>query len=424
MIAGIQNRKELDITPLRKDALDILEEGYKAIDTEKVIFDAVSINDHTLVIQDQTFPLDEYDRIHLIGFGKASCEASAALEKVLGAVLHTGIAIDVEIEPQVCEIVQTYRASHPRPSKENVEIAQKVVDFSGKLNERDLVIVNVSGGGSSLLCWPMSECDQGTRLYETFLGAGGTITELNVIRKHISGLKGGGLAQKLYPATVVGLVFSDVPGGDLSYVASGPTFYDETTVEDAQEILDKYNITETFDLTETPKDKVYFEKVHNIGLVTNEIAFDVMRKKADELGYSSKLISPRMYDSAEETLDEFWNKTDDQSVSFGGGEITLVVDKKGGSGGRNLYLANAALERITNENEIFIASASDGIDNCPIAGGIADYETLKKIKEKDLDFEEYLDNFDSQRLFEATGDAIVTGSTGANVADFMMYLKK
>ena len=149
-----------------------------------------------------------------------------------------------------------------------------------------------------------------------------------------------------------------------------------------------------------------------------------MRKKADELGYSSKLISPKMYKFADPTLDDFWNNTGEKSVSFGGGEIKLVVDKEGGSGGRNLYLANSALKRIKEEDEIFIASASDGIDNCSIAGGIADMETLRKIEEKGLDILEYLNNFDSKSLFEETGDAIVTGQTGANVADFMMYLKK
>ena len=258
MISGIQNINELATTPLRKDAISILEEGYKAIDTEKIIMEAVSINDGNLVINGYSFYLKDFDHIHLVGFGKSSCEAASALEKALGGVLESGIAIDVEIEPQVCEIVQTYRASHPIPSKENVEVAQKVVDFSDTLTQRDLVIVSVSGGGSSLLCWPESECEQGTRLYKTFLKAGGAITDLNVVRRHVSGLKGGGLAEKLYPATVVGLIFSDVPGGDLSYVASGPTFYDSTTVENAKDILKKYNIKEDFNLNETPKDKKYF----------------------------------------------------------------------------------------------------------------------------------------------------------------------
>ena len=178
------------------------------------------------------------------------------------------------------------------------------------------------------------------------------------------------------------------------------TFYDATTIDDARAILEKHGITEKFDLLETPKDEKYFEKVHNIALLTNEMAFDAMREKAIELGFSAELLSPRMYDFAAPTLDEFWTKTEDSSVSFGGGEIKLVVDKEGGSGGRNLYLANAALRKISSEDEVFISSASDGIDNCPIAGGIADMETLRKIKEKDLDLTTYLENFDSQRLFE------------------------
>ena len=220
----IQNKKELAITPLREQALEILEAGYRAIDTETIIVEAISVSNNTLSIKGQEFQLEDYDSIHLVGFGKASCEAANAFEKVLGNILKSGIVIDVELESSVCEVVQTYRASHPKPTPENVAIAQKIIDFSEKLTERDLVIVNISGGGSSLLCWPTTECEQGVRLYEAFLKTGAVINDLNTVRRHISGLKGGGLAAKLFPATVVGLIFSDVPGGDLSYVASGPNF--------------------------------------------------------------------------------------------------------------------------------------------------------------------------------------------------------
>lgn len=423
MFRGITNKDQLATTPLRHKALDILEAGYRAIDTEAVIERSVFVKDNVLHVQDQTFALDGVEHVYVIGFGKASCEATSALEKVLGQTLSSGIAIDVEIESATCEIIDTYQADHPTPTRTNVDASQHVVDLAQKVAERDVVIVVVSGGGSSLLCWPYSECEQGPDLYKAFLKAGGTITELNTVRKHISGLKGGGLAALLYPAQVVGLIFSDVPGGELSDVASGPTFFDETTKEDARALLVKYGCAGAFDLRETPKDKHKFERVTNIPLVTNKLAFDAMNDAAQEMGFETTTVSLKMYDFAAPTLEQIWEAGSGNTVVFGGGEIRLVVDKEGGTGGRNMYLANAAMSRITNENELFIATASDGIDNCSGAGAIVDAETVRKATEQGLDSATYLNAFDSYTLFQKTEDVIMTGSTGANVADILVYIR-
>ena len=139
---------------------------------------------------------------------------------------------------------------------------------------------------------------QGRKLYDAFLAAGGTIGELNTVRKHLSLLKGGGLAKLLYPATVVGLVFCDVPGGKIEDVASGPTFKDTSTVHDAQLILDKYGLT-GFNLTETPKEDIYFEKVRNILLVSSDDALAAMHVEAKQLGYKPKIFSSKIYGTAE-----------------------------------------------------------------------------------------------------------------------------
>src|SRR4029077_11513918 len=129
-----------------------------------------------------------------------------------GVVIGTG--------PANCRRVQTFQGSHPLPSEENVRASQHIVELSERLETDDLVLVIVSGGGSSLLCWPPSECEQGQRLYRDFLATGGPIVELNTVRKHLSALKGGGLAKMLHPATVIGLIFSDVPGDHFESVAS------------------------------------------------------------------------------------------------------------------------------------------------------------------------------------------------------------
>jgi len=423
MFSGIQNKDELATTELREQALYIIEAGYSAIDTEAAVRRAVSFSGDMLTVGENTFSLVDIDNVRIIGFGKASCEAVSALEGVLGDALTSGIAIDVDADEHSCELVDAYQGSHPTPTQKNVNASQKIVDLAEQVTERDLVIVVVSGGGSALLCWPESECEQGVALYERFLKAGGTIQELNTVRKHLSGLKGGGLAAMLYPARVVGLIFSDVPGGKLSDVASGPTFYDKSTRDDAAALLRKYDMESDFELSETPKDRNRFDRVMNVPLVTNDSALMAMADAARTKGYDARIISPRMYDFAAPTVERFISETPKHTVSLGGGEIRLIVEKSGGSGGRNLYLANEAMRHVGDERDLFIATASDGIDNCEVAGAIVDSETVRKAQELELDIETYLKNYDSQRLFEQTGDVIRTGSTGANVADLMIYMR-
>ena len=154
----------------------------------------------------------------------------------------------------------------------------------------------------------MGECDQGTKLFASFLPGGGTIEELNTVRKHISHLKGGGLAKALYPATVIGLVFSDVPGGDIAAVASGPTCPDTSTNHEAQAIIEKYNLG-SFNLTETPKDPKYFAKVHNFTIVSNVTALSAMQKTAAELTYRTELVSATQYATATDTATQLTQKT-------------------------------------------------------------------------------------------------------------------
>jgi glycerate-2-kinase len=424
MSITISNKEQLTTTPLRRQALAIMEAGLAAIDTGKVIAEAVRIEGDQLIIKNQTFSLTNFKRLFLVGFGKASCDAAVALEKILGQHIKSGIVID--IKAVTCETVTVVAGSHPKPTLANVEASNQVVELAKTLTAEDLVIVVVSGGGSALLCWPQSEYEAGLHLYEAFLEAGGTIAELNLVRKHLSGLKGGGLAAVLQPATVVGLIFSDVPGGELSDIASGPTYYDDSTIEDARQMLLKYNIDAgAYALVETPKDKSIFERIYNIPLVTNDLALTAMASEAEQLGFKPIIVSPRMYDFSAPTLDQFQQATEvGPTVALGGGEIRLIVTSKGGSGGRNLYLANEALLRIKNEGELFIAMASDGIDNCPVAGGLVDIKTVRKADELGLDTALYLARYDGLTLFEQLGDTIITGQTGANVADLMMYIKE
>lgn len=414
----IQNFDSLATTPVRTAALQIAEAGLAAIDTAQIISQSISLSDNTLRVKDQTFDISQFKRIRVIGFGKASCDAAFALEKILGSNIKDGIVIGLETAQ--CEVIETYAGSHPRPSSQNVAISKKIFDMSETSVETDLVIAIISGGGSALLCWPEDECAQGQELYDKFLSTGGTIQELNLVRKHISYLKGGGLAKALYPATVVGLIFSDVPGNHYDQVASGPTYKDVSTIADAEKIIRDRGLGE-FKLIETPKEDKYFEKVHNIVLVSNETALEAMASKARELGLAPHIISSEMYDAPKEAVEDLVKESTSRgksSVILAAGEPILEVKKHGGSGGRCSYMALEAIDKLPAESAaIFLAS--DGIDNSLSAGAIVDTDSLHRSTDRGLNAPEAKENFDSGTFFQNLGDLIMTGPTGANVSDLM-----
>ncbi|MGE5392967.1 MAG: glycerate kinase type-2 family protein [Candidatus Saccharibacteria bacterium] len=415
-----KNYDEIATTPERRDALAIAEAALDAIDTETVIRNSVSIQGDTLKVKDQAFDLKPFKNIKVIGFGKASCKAASALEKIIGDRIQTGIAIG--LEAVACENIRTYQGTHPEPSAQNVEVSGSILEMSRNATADDLVIVIVSGGGSALLCWPKEECDQGQILYHRFLKSGGDIRELNVVRKHISQLKGGGLAKALYPATVIGLIFSDVPGDDLESIASGPTFRDTSTMADALKIIEKYGLG-SFNLNETPKDEIYFEKVHNIPVVTNLTALEAMRHKAGELGYQAGILTSELYDQTEQALQKTFAAAKPGACVLAGGEVSLVVTTEGGSGGRNLNLAMNALKLI-GPADTLLTLASDGLDNGPKAGAIVDRATVSKLKESGLDLEDHIKRYDAENLFVKLGTALVTGPTEANVSDLLLLIRK
>jgi glycerate-2-kinase len=312
-----------------------------------------------------------------------------------------------------------------------------------------LIIVLVSGGGSALLCYPESEYLEGTKLYDAFLKTGGTISEMNTIRKHLSLLKGGGLAKIAYLATIIGIIFSDVPGDNFENVASGPTYKDETTIVDAERIITENNLGE-FVLNETPKDDKYFENVHNFVLVSNKIAVEAMQKKAEEFNLEVNIVSTELYDEIDKALEKIFSsqnrtkegflhglagigtrRTEDLektffgSVSLAAGEPSVVVPKDAGRGGRNLHMGLESIKmKLVDDDSVFISFASDGMDNSDVAGAVVDKNTIEKAIKLGLDVNDFSTRFDSYDFFQKTGDLIITGPTGANVSDLMILLTK
>ena len=414
----IQNAAELATTENRKAALCIATAALDAIDTQKVVSAAITLDGNTLSIQGKKIDLGKFKKIKIVGFGKASCEAAHALEQVMGPKIHEGVVIGLNAIK--CDIIETFAGSHPKPSAGNVEIGQRIADIASDSTEDDLVIAIVSGGGSALLCQSADECDQENRLYDKFIPQGKNITELNTVRKHISTLKGGGLAKLAYPATLIGLIFSDVPGDRFQDVASGPTYKDVSTVQDAQAIIDRYDLGE-YALTETPKEDMFFEKVTNFVLVSNHTAVAAMQKAATDLGFATDIIGTELYDESGVVLQKIFDRKKPGTVVIAAGEPVVLGDKTGGRGGRCLYMGLNALNRV-GDDSVFIPLASDGIDNSPAAGAIVDSQTVIKAQVQGLDALDYLRRFDALTFFEKTADVIFTGPTNANVSDLMFLL--
>jgi glycerate-2-kinase len=229
----------------------------------------------------------------------------------------------------------------------------------------------------------------------------------------------------LYPATVVGLIFSDVPGNDGPMVASGPTYLSGTSVDDAQRVLNKYKLG-GYQFADARIAAKKLEKVHNVTMVSNRVALEAMARRAREIGLDAIFIGDNLYDSVEAMAARFVTAAQNTSSSSGtvflaGGEPDVKVPEKCGRGGRNQLLTLQAMKFI-RENQVFISFGSDGSDNGEAAGAIADQGTTAKAARLELDGEAYLQAFDAQTFFERTGDLIITGPTGANVSDLMILV--
>lgn len=415
----IQNFHDLATSPARTDALEIVEAAYEAIDTDAAIHARVRVEGDALTVGDEHFDLSQYEHIYIVGCGKVACQAAATLESIVKQKVRGGAVVG--ISPHLCEVVTTYLGTHPLPSGTNVAASEHMLRIGKEVTERDLVFAIIGGGGSALLCSSQEECDQSAELYTEFLKTGGTIDELNVVRRHLSTLKGGGLAQALYPATVVGLIFSDVVGGDLRTVASGPTYQDDTTIDDARAIIEKYKLGD-FVLVETPKEGKYFEKVKNILIVSNDVAITAMGEKARALGYEVVAPGCDPYAAPADMLRAFEKAARPGAVVLLGGEPRLAVASgKGGSGGRNSYMAAAALEFL-RDGQVFASFASDGRDNSDAAGGIVDLGAKQSILERGMDLRGYISRYDTNTVLKHANALLMTGPIEANVSDLLLLL--
>lgn len=422
----IKNFDYLNKTPERKICLELIEAALSSIQPQNIIAKNFSLNGSILNIQDKIIDLSRFERIFLLGFGKGSAGLSKYIESMLGNLLTEGYVIDVR--PEQFSKIQLTIGAHPLPSDDNLSFTKKALERLGNLTEKDLVVVVIAGGGSVLFENPYRiDLEKLIEVNKSLLFSGATITDMNIVRKHLSLVKGGGLIKPLFPARVVSVIASDVPGNDLSVIASGPTVKDDTTKEQALEVLKKYNLFEKLglseeDFIETPKENKYFENATNILLVSNQIALSAMKEKAKELGFDAKIATDKLQADAKTVGKELIDQIS-SGILLAGGETTVKVLNKGGQGGRNQEVVLAALTYI-DEKTTIVSFDSDGWDNSLFAGAIGDSLTVQKAKGLNINPEIFSQENNSFLFFEKTGDGIITDRLPSNVSDLMIVLKK
>jgi len=455
----IKNRKELlgnAYCPMnrkaRKIALDVIEKVLEAVDPKRVIKSRVMLTGNILMVNEETFDLATFKRIFVVGGGKASGLMAEALEGILRERIEDGLIVVPKGTAGKYDVnrIGFHEASHPIPDESSVTGAMKILDRVGHAEDDDLVICLISGGGSSLMALPRNgiSLSDKQKVTDMLLKSGATINEMNTVRKHISGFKGGQVARKAYPATVLSLLLSDVLGDPLDVIASGPTVPDSTTFDDAISVLETYNLWKDTPesirktllrgakglIKETPKkEDPAFQKVHNVIIGNNHLACTVAIDELRRLGLNAMLLTSFMEGEAREIgsmvgalakeVTAFGNPLPPPVAIVAGGETTVTVRGKG-IGGRNQEVALGAALKIASLERAVVASVStDGIDGpTEAAGAIADGKTIARSQRLNLDAARFLKNNDSYSFFSKMGDLIRTGPTGTNVNDITLLI--
>ncbi|HDY73142.1 MAG TPA: DUF4147 domain-containing protein [Candidatus Jorgensenbacteria bacterium] len=424
----IQNRDALAHTPLRVQALAVIEAGFAVIDTDAVVRRNVAIHNDSLSVGDKSFPLKDIRRLIVVGVGKCASEAAYTLEQLLGDRIDEGIVLDVQCRPRLQHIT-FYKGTHPFPSRANSDATERIIALLKDAGEGDVVIFIISGGGSTLLHTEEDISTEDERcVLKHLFASGATIQEINTIRKHLSHARAGFLARYAYPARSAALIFSDVPTNDPQFIASGPTVRDITTVADAQAVLERYDVYRVCPLKtaliDTPQEDRYFAHAYSKIVVSNKHALDAMVLWAQSMGFTPRICTTSLAGEAREMgkriIDELHTALPHTALLYGG-ETTVKLTGDG-TGGRNQELVLACVPYV-EEGELIVSVASDGNDNTDVAGALCDTITKERARVLSLDAAVYLQKNDSYHFFEQVGDHIVTGHTGSNVSDIVLAIK-
>ena len=440
----------MSLEKLRGDARAIFDAGLKAVDPIKAVKNHINRNGNTLRVQGIEYDVGAYENIYVIGMGKAAASMAKAVEDILGDKLTAGI-VNVKYGHTVpLNKIKINEAAHPVPDEAGLKGSQEIIELLKKTSEKDLVICLISGGGSALLPLPAGNLtlEDKQAVTKSLLECGADIHEINSIRKRISAVKGGRLAEHVYPSTLISLILSDVIGDDLDVIASGPTVPDTHTFHDCRNIIQKYKLDQRVpksvieyiekgccgEIEDTPKsDSSVFERTQNAIVGSNILAVSAAKKKAEELGYNSLVLSTFIHGETKEVakvhtaiakeIISSGNPLKKPACIISGGETTVTIEGKG-LGGRNQEFVLAAALDIEGLNDVVMLSGgTDGNDGpTDAAGAIADGTTISRANDLGLDGYKYLCENDSYNFFKPLGDLLITGPTNTNVMDLRVLL--
>ncbi len=456
-MATIKNRKQLiekgsseHLKKARALILDSYETALDSVDPAGLIKTKIKLEKSILIVDSLRYDLQRFKRIYVVGGGKAGGAMAAALEKIMGNWITKGIVNVPRGKIPKTDKITINQASHPLPDQAGVEGTKQMLQIAEEATEDDLIICVISGGGSSLMPSPREDITLKDKqvLTETLLKSGAAIHEVNIVRKHLSGFKGGLLAKRAYPATVLNLIISDVVGDALGDIASGPTAPDSSTFSDAICVLKKYSIWDNAPssvrnvlkqgemgiLPETPKpNEVFFEKVQSSIIGNNRLACLAVCRFFESKGINAQLLATPLEGEARQVGAALALRTREAAISrdsaeksvcfIVGGETTVTVKGKG-VGGRNQELTLATAIQLRGlEGFVFASLSTDGLDGpTNAAGALCDNDTYALAEFLSLDPQQYLTKNDSNTFFCKLGDLVFTGQTGTNVNDIAVML--
>lgn len=395
-----------------------------------------------LRVREDLYDLDSYSRVYVVSMGKAAHSMLKALRNQVGPSLEGIVASSVQPETQLPGF-RYFHSGHPMPNEESFQAASAILRALGSQPASSLVLFLLSGGGSSIVEKPIDDeisLPDLITTYRALVHCGAPIAEINAIRKHLSSVKGGRLAQAAYPAQQVSIFVSDVPDNTPDALASGPTMPDSTTVQDCYRIAEKYGLLEPFPvstrelfehhaLEETPKsDDPAFGRARWWTVLSNHIAIEKASSAAERAGYFVHVDNSCDDWDYRTAADHLLTRLRELRKHFSpvclisGGEVTVKVTGVG-TGGRNQQFALACAEKIVGEPITVLSAGTDGIDgNSPAAGGVVDGTTVNRADSYGLGIVDALESFDSYPLLRMLGDAIETGPTGNNLRDLRILL--
>ncbi|WP_347987405.1 DUF4147 domain-containing protein [Methylomonas sp. AM2-LC] len=437
----------------------IFQAGVAAADPQQAVRNCLHIQNNQLQIGLNTHGdvqqrTGSWQRIHLIAFGKAACTMALAAQECIPAHLLAGRGIAVTTYDNVFTIdnFDVFGAGHPLPDTAGLQAANYITERLKQAQQKELVLILVSGGGSALLPSPVPAITLAEKIETTnlLLACGASINEINCVRKHLSQLKGGGMAQLAADADLHALILSDVLGDDVSTIASGPTVADDTYFSDAIKVLKSYQVWGNIPFSvqnhlqlgklqlypETPKSDASFFKNKAYTLIgSNAISVDAACIYAKEQGFSVDLYSNQLCGEARsvaKSLALYAKKCQSLGLKqataiIAGGETTVTLSNACGKGGRNqelaLAFALAAEELALRGDWTFLSAGTDGRDGpTDAAGAIVNDETLLRMRHANIDPIAILNRHDAYTALKATNNLYITGATGTNVADLQILL--